>query len=349
MLTAIARATLNDDVFEEDIETKSFEREIADLCAHEGAAFVISGTMANQLALRTLLHQPPHGVLADSQSHIINWEAGGVAHLSGAMVQGIRPLNMRYLTLSDLQKHAIITEDVHKCPTRVVSIENTASGTIVPLEELRRIKSWAKKNGIAVHLDGARLWEAVAAGAGTMREFALCADVVTLDFSKNLGAPMGAMVVGPAELIQRLRRIRKSIGGGMRQAGVLAAAARQAVIENFGPEQTDSKGVLAGCHKLARKTGRMWIQKGGRLLREVDTNMVWLDLRYAGIKPADWNEAGKRKGIKLDGARLVFHHQVCEEALGRLEMVMDEVLEAFATKDQSGFIPMGVGLEKSKL
>lgn len=327
MLTAIGRTSLNDDVFEEDSTTRFFEREIADICAHEAAAFVLTGTMANQLALRVLLPQPPHSVLADSQSHIVHWEAGGVAHLSGAMVQLIRPLNGRYLTLDDIRRHAIITEDVHKCPTRVISLENTTSGNVVPLAELRRIKSWAEQKRVAVHIDGARLWEAVAAGAGTMREFAQCADMLTLDFSKNLGAPMGAMVVGPARLIQRLRRFRKSIGGGMRQAGVLAAAAREAVMENFGLGQTDSRGVLVRCHGLARRAGRMWTERGGKLLREVDTNMLWLDLKTAGIDPRDWNEEGRKQGIKLDGMRVVMHHQVCEEALENLKAVMDKVLK----------------------
>lgn len=351
MLTAIARTTLNDDVFEEDTTTSSFEHDIATLCGHEAAAFVLSGTMANQLALRTILHQPPHGILADAQSHIIHWEAGGVAHLSGAMVQAIRPINGRYLTLADVQKHAVITDDVHKCPTRVVSVENTTSGTIVPLAELRRIGTWARGNGIAVHMDGARLWEAVAAGAGTIREFSRCVDVVTLDFSKNLGAPMGAMVVGPAGLIRRLRRIRKSVGGGMRQAGVLAAAARQAVVENFGLGQVDSRGVLGRSHELARRVGRMWTERGGRLLREVETNMVWLDLRHAGVDSTAWNGAGTRRGIRLNGERVVLHHQVCESAMEKLKAVIEEVLDGRDCETRLGYGSISVqeGLMRAKI
>ncbi|KAI8262737.1 u4 u6 small nuclear ribonucleoprotein prp4 [Colletotrichum sp. SAR11_239] len=244
MLLAIARTTLHDDVYGEDSTTRNFEEEMARTCGHESAAFVLSGTMANQLAIRSLLHQPPHAVLADASAHIIHWEAGGVAHLSGAMVQGIRPLNGLYLTLEDVKKHAVLTDDVHKCPTQVVSIENTISGVVIPLAELQRIKAWASTHGVAVHMDGARLWEAVSAGAGALDDFGKCCDVLTLDFSKNLGAPMGAMVLGSSELIRRLKRIRKSIGGGMRQAGVLAAAARQAVVENFGLGNRDTKGVL---------------------------------------------------------------------------------------------------------
>ncbi|KAF3803385.1 putative WD repeat-containing protein [Colletotrichum gloeosporioides] len=112
MLLAIARTTLHDDVYGEDSTTRNFEEEMAKTCGHESAAFVLSGTMANQLAIRSLLHQPPHAVLADASAHIIHWEAGGVAHLSGAMVQGIRPANGLYLTLEDIKKHAVLTDDL---------------------------------------------------------------------------------------------------------------------------------------------------------------------------------------------------------------------------------------------
>ncbi|GKT42244.1 alanine racemase TOXG [Colletotrichum spaethianum] len=282
--------------------------------------------MANQLALRSLLHQPPHAILADASAHIIHWEAGGIAHLSGAMVQGIRPKNGLYLTLDDVKKHAVVTDDVHKCPTRAISIENTCSGVIIPLEELQRIKEWASTHDIAIHMDGARLWEAVSAGAGSLEEFGRCCDVLTMDFSKNLGAPMGAMVLGSSELIKRLRRLRKSIGGGMRQAGVLVAAARQAVVENFGLGPHDSRGVLGISRTLAEEVGRMWTMRGGIVLKPIETNMVWLDLSGCGIEMSEWNEMGRQYGIKLDGKRVVLHHQISELAMKRLGAVMDEVL-----------------------
>lgn len=172
MLAAIAQTTLNDDVFREDTTTIDSEKDIAQRCGHDAAAFVITGTMANQLALLALLAQPPQSILADSHAHIIHYEAGGPAHLSGAMIQAIQPMNGRYLTLEDIRKHAVITNDVHRAPTRVISLENTTSGTIIPLDEMRRIKAWATSKGIKIHMDGVRLWEAVAAGAGTIREFA---------------------------------------------------------------------------------------------------------------------------------------------------------------------------------
>lgn len=320
-------ATLNDDVYGEDGTTSSFENDLATICGKQAAAFVITGTMANQLALRTLLNQaPPYAILADASSHIIHWEAGGVASTSAAIIQAIRPMNDKYLTLEDVEKHAVITDDVHKCPTRVISMENTSSGLIVPLLELRKIKKWADRNDVKIHLDGARLWEAVAAGAGTLEDFASCADLVTLDFSKNLGAPMGAMILGLSDDIRRLKRIRKGIGGGMRQAGVLAAGARQALTDNFGMRSVADIDILERTHHLARKVGRLWVERGGMLLKEIDTNMVWLDFRSAGVDVKRWNSEGKQHGILLDGKRVVIHHQISEAAINRLGRVMDEVL-----------------------
>lgn len=329
-------ATLNDDVYGEDGSTSSFENDLATICGKQAAAFVITGTMANQLALRTLLNQaPPYAILADASSHIIHWEAGGVASMSGAIVQAVRPMNGKYLTLEDVKKHAVITEDVHKCPTRLISMENTSSGLIVPLLELQKIKQWAERNDVKIHLDGARLWEAVAAGAGTLEDFASCADLVTLDFSKNLGAPMGAMVLGLSDDIKRLKRIRKGIGGGMRQAGVLAAGARQALTDNFGTRSVADIDTLRRTHHLARMVGSMWVERGGLLLKEIETNMVWLDLKSARVDLKTWNLTGSQHGILLDGRRVMIHHQISGAAIERLGRVMDDVLAVTEQADSA--------------
>ncbi|OKO90614.1 Alanine racemase TOXG [Penicillium subrubescens] len=329
MLTAITTSTLHDDVFREDPTTLSFESHIATLCGHEDGAFVISGTMANQLALRTLLAQPPYAILADTRAHIIHFEGGSVS-MSGAAVQHVRPSNGRFMRLEDIMKKAVISEDVHKCPTQVISIENTAGGSIVPLDEMKRISEWARQHGIKVHLDGARLWEAVAAGAGSLKDYCTLCDLVCLDFSKNLGAPMGAMVLGSEKVIAQLRRVRKSIGGAMRQCGPLVAAARVAVDEQFGSGVWGSRDTLRRVHDVARRVGEMWIERGGRLLRGVETNQIWVDLEGAGIDARVWNEAGRRHGIKLDGKRIVLHHQISEEAVSKLRDVFCEVLQVKA-------------------
>lgn len=158
MLDAIAHTTLFDDVFMEDTTTNDLETSIAALSGHEAALLVMSGTMGNQVALRTHLTQPPQSVLCDIRGHIVNYEAGGVSSLSNAMLIPIHPSNGHHLTLEDVEKHAVISDDVHACPTRVISLENTLDGMVMPLDEVRKISAFAREHGIKMHLDGARLW-----------------------------------------------------------------------------------------------------------------------------------------------------------------------------------------------
>ncbi|RDL32998.1 L-allo-threonine aldolase [Venustampulla echinocandica] len=324
MLRAIIETSLLDDVYQEDPTTTSLERLMANMTGHSQAAFVLSGTMGNQVALRTHLTQSPHAVLCDSRSHIIHWEAGGLASLCGAMVQGVSPANGAFLTLEDIQRKAILSDDVHRCPTRVISLENTISGLIHPLSEIQRISEWARRHKVKLHLDGARLWEAVAAGGGTLLDYAKCFDSVSLDFSKGLGAPMGAIIVGDSEFIARARRIRKSIGGGMRQAGVLSAAARDAV-EGFHDEYEPGEK-LRFAHALARSVAEMWIRKGGKLSRPSQTNLVWVDLNDAAVSSEEFQDIGRKYGVKVDGSRIVLHYQISDEGIRRLGSTFTEVL-----------------------
>lgn len=330
MLAAMATSSLGDDVFREDQVTNEFQSLMAAQCGLEAGAFVISGTMANQLAIRTLLPQPPCGVLVDARAHVIHFEGGGLG-MSGAAIQTVRPAhNGRYMVLEDIVSRAVVTDDVHKCPTGVISIENTAGGSVVPVEELRRISEWAHGNGIRMHMDGARLWEAVAAGGGSLYDYCTLCDLVSLDFSKNLGAPMGAMVLGSNQLITQLRRIRKSLGGAMRQSGPLAAAAQFAVIEQFGLGSWGSRDKLQAVHALAKQVGEMWVNLGGHLLRDVETNQVWLNLEQTGLTTERWNELGRKHGVKLDGKRIVLHHQISADAITKLGLVFSEALRARA-------------------
>ncbi|KAL4878796.1 pyridoxal phosphate-dependent transferase [Aspergillus karnatakaensis] len=326
MLAAMATTSLGDDVFQEDEVTTEFESLMASRCGLEAGAFVISGTMANQLAIRTLLGQPPSGILVDARAHVIHFEGGGIG-MAGASVRTVRPSNGRYMVLEDIINRAILTEDVHKCPTQVVSIENTAGGSVVPVAELRRISEWARRNDIRLHMDGARLWEAVAAGGGSLYDYCTLCDLVSLDFSKNLGAPMGAMVLGSARHINQLRRVRKSIGGSMRQSGPLAAAAQFAVIEQFGLGPWGSRDKLRLVHELAKRVGQLWVEMGGQLLREVETNQVWVNLEQLGLTETQWNEIGKLRGVKLDGKRIVLHHQISEQAISKLGDVFRDALK----------------------
>ncbi|UPX11235.1 Low-specificity L-threonine aldolase [Ascochyta rabiei] len=336
MLAAIVNTTLRDDVFREDTTTMDLESDMAARCGQAAGLFVITGTMANQLALRTLLTQPPHAILADARAHILTHEAGGPAFMSGAMVQAVVPSNGKYLTVEDIEASAVLSDNVHRCPTRVIALENTIGGCIVPLSEMIKISRWARKNGVKIHLDGARLFEAVAAGAGSLRTYCQLVDTVTVDFSKNLGAPMGAMLLGNSEHIAQARWIRKSIGGGMRQAGVLSAAARVAVEEQFGPGEHGDAGKLREVHRAAKQVGEMWQSRGGKLTKDIETNQVWIDLRVLGISSEEWNDIGKSQGISLDGPRIVLHHQIAAEAIHRLGRAFDIVMSRAAErKDKS--------------
>jgi len=324
MLEAISNTTLLDDVFLEDPTTNELEALVASLTGHEAALLVMSGTMGNQVALRTLLIQPPHSVLADKRSHVVNYEAGGVSSLSGAMLIPVTPSNGHHLTLEDVKANVVISDDVHDCPTRVISLENTLDGMIMPLEEVRRISEFARENGIKMHLDGARIWEAIAADAGSLPEFTTCFDSVSLCFSKGLGAPIGSIIVGSTAFIKHARRIRKAIGGGTRQAGVISAAARVAVDEGFGRGPRGEGGKLRASHERAKRVEQMWLKKGGRFTYPVETNMVWLDLE--GFPTSEWTEIAKEEGLKSWGGRLVVHYQITDEAIERLGRVMDRVL-----------------------
>jgi threonine aldolase len=320
MLRAIQQCTLLDDVSMEDPTTLSLERFVGDLAGKEDALLVLSGTMGNQVALRAHLVAPPQAVLCDRRGHITNYEAGGVASLSQAMMQPIDARNGTYITLEEVQKYAVVSDDVHACPTRVISLENTLNGAIMPLSEVRRISAWARENGIIMHLDGARLWEAVAAGAGTLKDFCAEFDSISLCFSKGLGAPIGSIIVGTKAFIKRSRWIRKSIGGGLRQAGVVAAPARVAVEETF------LGGKLAQSHENAKKIQSIWTDLGGQLQYPVDTNMVWLDLEAHSIDPNHFIELADKYGVKVRGGRFVVHYQIGQEAIERLRKVFTDAL-----------------------
>jgi threonine aldolase len=327
MLEAISNATLMDDVYAEDPTTNALEADMAALSGHEAGLLVMSGTMGNQIALRTLLTQPPHSVLCDYRAHVLNYEAGGVSSLTGAQVIGVRPSNGVYLTLEDVEENAILSDDVHACPTKVISLENTLGGTIMPLEEVRKISAFARENDIKIHLDGARIWEVVAANAGSLPEFTTCFDSVSMCFSKGLGAPIGSIIVGSIPFIKHARRIRKSIGGGTRQSGIIAAAARVAVEEGFGKGPTGEGGQLKACHTRAKKIGEMWKSKGGKLTDPTETNMIWLDLKAAGCSHKEFIELAKVEELKTSGGRLVVHYQISDDAVMKLEKVMDRVLK----------------------
>ena len=327
MLNAIINTTLMDDVFCEDPTTNALESSIAKLTSHEAALLVMSGTMGNQISIRTHLARPPYSVLADSRAHIIKHEAGGPSTMSGAMLIPVFPSNLRYLTLEDIKANVVIDDDVHACPTKVISLENTLHGMIMPLSEVSRIAAFARENDIRLHLDGARLWEVSAATATPISEFTRHFDSVSLCFSKGLGAPIGSMIVGSVAFIKHARRVRKTMGGGTRQSGIISAAARVAVEEGLGTKADGSDGKLRTTHLRAARIGKRWEDLGGSLGHPVETNMVWLDLpELGGHAPEKFVELGREEGLKLlPGGRLVVHYQIAEEAEEKLMRLLEKL------------------------
>jgi threonine aldolase len=194
MLSYMSQAAVGDDVFEEDPTILELQRRVSQLTGKEAALFCATGTLSNQLAIRTHLTQPPYSVLCDVEGHVHRYESGGISFHNGAQVIPIQ--SQKHLTLEEIQRFWILEEDVHTCPTKLICLENTKHGMIFPLKEQSRISQAAKEHGIRMHLDGARLWNAHIATQNSIQELCEPFDSVSLCFSKGLGAPVGSVLVG---------------------------------------------------------------------------------------------------------------------------------------------------------
>ncbi|CDU22113.1 related to GLY1-L-threonine aldolase, low-specific [Sporisorium scitamineum] len=310
MIRAMAEASRGDDVYGEDDTTNSFQAEIAALTGKESAIFVPSGTLSNQLALRTHLHQPPHTVLCDTRSHIHRYEAGGIAFHCGASTEIVAPSDGHHLRWEeDIKPNLNLSDDIHFSPTRIISLENTLNGTIFPQDEIVKISTEARKLGLIMHLDGARIWNVAAETGLSLKELCDPFDTVSLCLSKGLGAPIGSVLVGPSKFIRKVRHFRKLYGAGVRQVGPLVAAARVGVVENY-PK-------LAGTHQLARYAGQELEKLGVRLTAPVETSMVFLDTSSIDIPISELvaRAASLPVPIKLGGGRMVVHYQIEKQAI----------------------------------
>ncbi|OKO94679.1 hypothetical protein PENSUB_11517 [Penicillium subrubescens] len=223
-------STFGDDIYDErgDPSVKALQDKIARMTGKEAALFVPSGTMGNQICLRAHLHQPPHTILLDYPAHVQCWETGAIPLLSQATVTGVEPKNGVHLTLGDVRDRIVLEDNYHFPPTRIVSLENTLSGTILPLKDAQEISRYVRsvpvppgRTPIAMHLDGARLWEGVTAEGVDIKDYLECFDTASLCLSKGIGAPMGSMIVGSKKLIDRAVWFRKMFGGATRQVRLI--------------------------------------------------------------------------------------------------------------------------------
>ncbi|MCY3018540.1 MAG: aminotransferase class I/II-fold pyridoxal phosphate-dependent enzyme [Planctomycetota bacterium] len=255
MREAMADAEVGDDVFGEDPTVQRLEARVAGMLGKESALFTPSGTMANQLAVRTHT-EPGDEILIDANAHISYYEAGGPAALSGVScrcLSGVRGV----FTATDVET-ALRPPDQHFPPTKLVCLENThnrGGGTIWPMERIREVADIARRQGLRMHLDGARLWNASVATGIDERNYAAQFDSVSVCFSKGLGAPVGSALCGSRDFIQRARRFRKMFGGGMRQAGILAAGALYALEHHRSRLAEDHANARALANGLARLSG----------------------------------------------------------------------------------------------
>jgi len=276
MRDAIFNAEVGDDVLGDDPTVKRLEMVVADLLGKENALFVPSGTMANQVALRCLT-QPGDEVILEKGSHIFNYEAGSASALSG--LQLLPLIGKRGFITKEQIEAEIRVEDVHNPRTRVIALENThnrAGGTIFPADEIERISKLAKKNKLKMHLDGARLWNAVIATGTPLHKWAKYFDSVSVCLSKGLGAPIGSVIAGDEKFIIRARKIRKMYGGGMRQVGIIASAGIYAIENNFNRLIEDHRNTKLLAQRLSEIRG---IKVD---LESVQTNIVVLDVSESG-------------------------------------------------------------------
>ena len=272
MRAAMAAAEVGDDVFGEDPTINRLQEKVAALLGKEAALYVPSGTMSNQVGVKAHT-QPGDEMLCEAGCHIYNNEAGGPAALSGVTARTIEG-DYGVLDVSQLDGKIRPVND-HLVRTRLVCLENThnrGGGRVYPLEKIQAISAWAHENGLIRHLDGARLWNAVVATGIPAAEWGRHFDSVSVCFSKGLGAPIGSALAGTREFITRARRVRKLFGGGMRQAGVAAAAALYA-LENHIER-------LAEDHRNARVIAQAIADTPGLRLDppEVETNLIWFEV-----------------------------------------------------------------------
>ena len=314
MKKAMAEAVLGDDVIDIDPTVEKLQETVAEILGKEAAIFMPSGTMTNQIGIR--IHcRPGDELICEEGCHIYNYEQAGFAQLSGIVARPISGKDYK-LTLSDIQdKIRPINE--HMARTRLLCLENThnrGGGSILPIEDVTEMTNWAKENGLATHLDGARLFNAAVASGVSAKDWSTGFDTVSICFSKGLGAPVGSALAGSKEHIAIARRHRKLFGGGMRQAGVIASAAL------YGMENQVDR--LAEDHANAQIIAKA-IEESGHLHlepTEVDTNIIIFRVEIPGVSAAEYVKQLEAKGIRTlpfseKHVRMVTHLGVDEEGV----------------------------------
>jgi len=324
MRRAMAEAEVGDDVLDGDPTVRRLQERVASMLGKERALFFPTGTMANQAAI-WLLSRPGTEILVDTNAHIVHWELAGAAALAGVQVRLV-PAHGAVMDAVSLRQ-TMRPPSPHAPTPSLVCIENThngAGGKITPLADLRALRDVAREFGLPVHLDGARLWNASMASGTPLSDFAACADTVMVSFSKGLGAPVGAALAGTRESIDSCWAIRKRLGGGMRQSGILAAGALHGLDFHLDRMPQD--------HARARQLAEAVDGVAGARVVAPDTNIVMIDLR-SGVSAFDIVKSAAERGVMLTPwsatrIRAVTHLDVDDEAVRRAGQVLVGLLEA---------------------
>ncbi len=316
MRTAMAAAEVGDDVYAEDPTVRALQERLAAELGFAQGLFVPSGTQANLIAL--LAHcQRGDEYLVGMEAHTYKYEGGGAAVLGSIQPQPVLNAADGSLPLDMLEK-AVKPDDQHFARTRLLALENTWHGRVLPQEYVARATSWARSKGLGTHLDGARLFNAAVASGTTPRELAAGFETVSICLSKGLGAPVGAVLLGTETLIAIGKRWRKMLGGGMRQSGILAAAGQHALdhhVERLAEDHARAQTLAAGLREIKA------IQ-----VQACYTNMVFIDVPAGRLRELDRHltAAGVRASIGyLPSVRLVTHLDIDDAAIAR-------AIEAFA-------------------
>jgi threonine aldolase len=320
MLEAMMSAEVGDDVYGEDETVDKLQRTAAELFGMQAGLFCPSGTMTNQIGIRVHT-RPGDEVICDELAHVYLFEGGGIAANSGASVRLLKGDRGRF-TADQVRTQINRRDDAHYAWTSVVSIENTVNkggGACWNLAELQRIRGVCDERNLALHLDGARLFNAMVARGERPSDYGRIFDTISICLSKGLGAPAGSLLIGSSEAIAKAHRYRKMMGGGMRQAGYLAAAGLFALEYNVSRLQEDH----ARAQALERELLKLPYVAG---VLPVETNIVIFSLDE-GLCPEDFIRQLRGYGLRASGMggqsiRFVFHLDISDEQLG----IMVEVL-----------------------
>lgn len=332
MRDAMARAVVGDDVFGEDPTVHKLQDKLAELLGKEAALYVPSGTMSNQIGVRVHC-QPGDEIICDVGCHIYNYEQGGVAQLSGLAT---RTIDGTFGVMELEQLDGLIRpDDPHCVRTRLLCLENThnrGGGKVYPYETVERVCNWARAHGLATHLDGARLFNAVAATGIHAHRWAMHFDTVSICFSKGLGAPVGSALAGPKELIRKAQRHRKLFGGGMRQAGILAAGALYALehhLERLKEDHANAQRLAAGIRRIDGL--ELWPP-------QVDTNIVIFRVDGRIGTAAELSSRLEQRGLLINdigprALRAVTHLDVSEADVDRALEILAATCQSSAAVD----------------